>query len=212
MNTQYKLIWSGKQGCRYAGSKNDVKSLDRYYKKLFGITRSQLNHECLAGVPLDSQVLEVGCNNGVQLQCLKEMGFMDVMGVEPNPLAVKKYGDNGVCIEQGYGQSLDFPDQTFDLVFTSGVLIHIPPDELSLVLGEMYRVTKNGGWLWGFEYFHPSCIERVYDGKRGLCWANNFPLLFQTLFSDLEPAYSRFFRYDQRNVGIMYLLKKMGGV
>ena len=30
----------------------------------------------------------------------------------------------------------------FDLVFTSGVLIHIAPDDLSIIMGEIYRCTS----------------------------------------------------------------------
>lgn len=44
-------------------------------------------------------------------------------------------------------QKLEFPDETFEVVYTSHFVEHIPKEKLDFILGECYRVLKPGGIL-----------------------------------------------------------------
>jgi len=68
---------------------------------------------------------------------------------------------------------IPFPDGFFDVIFTSGVLIHIAPSDLPKALHEIHRCA--GGFIWGLEYYSPQPMEVTYRGhpvaamESGLC-------------------------------------------
>ena len=54
------------------------------------------------GAAIDgAAVFEVGCNDGMFLNALKEVGISDVTGVEPNPYAVAHARDRGLDVHEG---------------------------------------------------------------------------------------------------------------
>lgn len=90
--------------------------------------------------------LEVGCGTGLILRHLPAGS----VGLDLNPRnleRLKKYvpGAKGrLCdVEEG----IPYPDATFDLVVAAEVLEHLIYPEK--VIGEIYRVLKNGGVLIG---------------------------------------------------------------
>lgn len=54
----------------------------------------------------------------------------------------KKFTD-GINIIRGTADDIPFRDGYFDLVFTSGVLIHINPQSIGKVLREIYRCSNS---------------------------------------------------------------------
>ena len=100
-----------------------------------------------------------------------------------------------------------FKDNLFDLVFTSGVLIHISPDDIEKVMHDMYRVSKR--YIWCFEYFSEECTAIEYRGHKDRLWKNNFMKIFQELYPDLEVIKQRVIKYlENDNVDMMFLLGK----
>lgn len=96
----------------------------------------------------NKRVLDVGCGPGwVSVQYA--MGGADVSAVDLTEAAVgiaKKHAAyRGVRadIRQGNAEELPFPDNTFDMVFSSGVLHHTPDTQKAF--RETYRVLKPGG-------------------------------------------------------------------
>ena len=81
---------------------------------------------------------------------------------------VNIYPDSIYDIKQASG-SIDF-------VFTSGVLIHIPPDQLDKAVSEMYRVSSK--YILCAEYFSPQCEEIKYQEQEGLLWRSDFGGVF----------------------------------
>jgi ubiquinone/menaquinone biosynthesis C-methylase UbiE len=84
-----------------------------------------------------------------------------------------------------YGHAFDLPfkNEYFDLVFSAGVLIHIPPDHLPEALREIYRVSKR--YLLSIEYFAEQETVIHYRGHEDLLWKRNFFQHWQAQFADL---------------------------
>ncbi len=126
--------------------------LDALYVARYGVSRAQLNAEILAGLPLQS-VLEVGCNLGQQLRHLDLGSGVRLCGVDVQTevLRVAQSVVPAATFVRADARSLPFADGAFDLVFTSGVLIHIPPADLGRAMDEIHRVSAR--WIWGLEYW-----------------------------------------------------------
>lgn len=114
----------------------------------------------LDGVGLGT-ILEVGCNRGLNLKALDYCGWV-VMGVEPNQAARTLAKKDGVTVIDGDICDLPFSSEAFDLVFTAGVLIHIPPDQIDRALDEMVRVSSR--YVLAIEYYAKQETRKKYRG------------------------------------------------
>ena len=94
-------------------------------------------------------------------------------------------------------------------MFTSGVLIHINPDDLNTAMREIYRCTNE--YIWGFEYYADEYSEIPYRGRRDLLWKAPFAKLYLDEFRDLELVKEQRIKYlDNNNIDSMFLLEKTG--
>lgn len=95
--------------------------------------------------PPQSQLLEVGCGNGVASRMLADRGHQ-IVGTDISPLflAEAKVWETD-CLTYQVADALDlpFPDQHFDLVCSNELVEHVP--DVQSVLQEMIRVTRDGG-------------------------------------------------------------------
>lgn len=152
--------------------------------------------EALAGLSI-RRVLEVGCNRAHNLVALAELLGVDaqIVGIEPNRYALERgrAAHARAAILQGAGFDLPFHDRAFDLVFTAGVLIHVPLDSLPQALAEMHRVSRR--YLLAVEYFGEQETPVPYRGEEGLLWRRDFPTHFRSQFPDLGLVRSGF--WDQ---------------
>ncbi len=139
----------------------------------------------LDGIPA-SRVLEVGCNVGWNLEYLRQLGVADLHGIEPQPYAVERARARNAAFDvvQGTAFELPYADASFDLVFTSGVLIHIAPDQLGVAMDEMYRVARS--WIVAIEYDHPVETEVAYRGHAGALWKRDHRAAWQARHRDLR--------------------------
>ena len=94
------------------------------------------------------QLLEVGFGTGTDLLQFARGGAL-VTGVDLTPRSIEiarrrfeVYGLPGEFLV-GDGENLSFPDASFDVVYSFGVLHHTPDTERAL--GEIHRVLKPGG-------------------------------------------------------------------
>lgn len=93
------------------------------------------------------RVLEVGCGRGDALWALAEAGLTCV-GIEPSTHMVQMSGNiPGVTIRTGMAEQLDFPDESFTIVFSNQVLEHLHPDDVWRHFQEAFRVLRPGGFL-----------------------------------------------------------------
>lgn len=211
--TQQEEVWNGAFGKEYTDRKMmSVDELDRLYIDNYGISETELNKEFLKEVvKKNSKILEVGCNIGNQLLLLQKMGYSDLWGIELQDRAVEiaRRRTSGINIIKGSAFDIPYKNNFFDLIFTSGVLIHISPDGIDKVLDEIYRCTNK--YIWGFEYYNPDGYQMVnYRGEDNLLWKTDFAKLFLNRFSDLELVRKKLIKYKSNdNLDIMYLLKKV---
>ena len=205
--------WTGDFGREYTDRNAlSLDELDALYRKWFGISRRELNARFLGDLSRDTRILEVGTNLGNQLFLLREMGFRDLCGVEVQRYALERSRARaaGIPVVQGTGNALPFRDAAFDLVFTSGVLIHVSPKSLERVLREIHRCART--WVWGYEYFAEGYTELVYRGQHGLLWKADFARLYRETLPDLEEIRSERLQYsDSENEDRMFLLRKRSG-
>lgn len=96
------------------------------------------------------------------------MGFNDLYGVEINSYAVEflKAKSKGINIVHNSAFDIPFKDGYFDLVFTSGVLIHIHPKNIRKALREIHRCARK--YIWGYEYYSGHYTEVPYRRQSGL--------------------------------------------
>jgi pseudaminic acid biosynthesis-associated methylase len=202
--------WTGDFGREYTDRNSlTLADLDSHYWKNYGITRRELNARFLAAVPADARILEVGCNLGNQLLLLQETGYRDLCGIEIQEYALTKAHSRlpNVQLVQATAFDIPFPDEYFDLVFTSGVLIHIAPDDLPKAIGEIHRCSKS--FIWGIEYYSAEPTAVNYRGHQELLWKMDYARFYLDHFDDLELLKSEQLPYlDNPNVDCMFLLRK----
>lgn len=202
--------WRGIFGQRYTNrTATTIEELDSFYNKNFGITRMALDKEFLGHIDRSAKILEVGSNIGNQLLLLKNMGFKNLYSIEPQEYAFKmlKKRAPGVNAIKGNIFDVPFKDGYFDIVFTSGVLIHINPKDLKKAMMEIYRCTKK--YIWGYEYFSRKYEEVRYRQESNLLWKANFPSIYLNRFPNLKVEKLRYLHYkDSSNIDVMFLLKK----
>ena len=212
-NTQQEQFWAGEFGQQYTDrNTRDRQEWDDFYRRNWGLTKTEMNARFVADLPRDARILEVGCNTGMQLRGLQDMGFINLYGVELQSYAVEKAKQNtsGINIIQGSGFELPFRDGFFDVVCTNGVLIHIAPDDLSNIMSEMVRCSRR--FVWGYEYYNASLTAIKYRGNEGFLWKADHAALFKQRFPELHLVKQELFPYvdaaEQGNVDSMYLLEK----
>ena len=209
MNKQEEL-WKSDFGMEYAlRNPSNLNAMDKLYMDNFGITRTQLNEELLKGIDRNISILEVGCNTGSQLHILEKMGFIDLSGIELVIESLLEAKRNYPRYNLIQANALDIPykDKCFDLVFTSGVLIHIAEDNLDKAMEEMYRVSNK--YIWCYEYYSDERKMINYRGIDNVLWKENFCKRFMDKYPDLELVASKKINYlNTDNVDEMFLLKK----
>ncbi len=202
--------WTGDFGRAYTDRNTlNLKEINSLYQTNYGITRTQLNESFLGQIPRDARILEVGCNSGNQLLMLQEMGFTNLSGVEVQTYALESARGRvkGVQLAQAPAFDLPYEDGYFDLVFTSGVLIHISPADLPRALDEIHRCART--WIWGLEYYASEVTEVNYRGHDNLLWKMDYGKLYLDRFADLTlDQEQRLPYFNSTNVDTMYLLRR----
>jgi ubiquinone/menaquinone biosynthesis C-methylase UbiE len=106
-----------------------------------------------AGVAPGQRVLDVGCGTGYLASLLAEKvgpaGFvvgLDASG-EMIAYAARRHGRANCQFRLGTAESLDLPDEHFDVVVSSLFMHHLPDDLHATALAEMHRVLRPGGTL-----------------------------------------------------------------
>lgn len=208
MTTKQEDFWSTNFGEAYSDrNQHTVEALDAIYKETFGTTRGEMNSEF---IPDDAKsFLEVGCNTGNILSSLQAQGHKNLNGIDIQEYAIQQAIEltSEINVLVGSAFNIPFEDNSFDLVFTSGVLIHIHPDDVAGVMREIARVSKK--YIWGLEYYSPEREEINYRDKLGYCWKDNFPRLYQENVPGLKLIKEKHYKYlENDNVDSMFILKK----
>lgn len=151
----YEKAWAGKHGKEYS-ERCDVtpESREVIFFELLKLMNISTTIKEL------SPILEVGCNKGHNLEAINRVRrSVFCHGIEIN---------KSLCTRPGiiHGSAYDLPwgPNVFDLVFTSGVLIHIPPGRLHEAMNQMRHVSKK----------YVLMIEYYADKEKGTKYEEDF--------------------------------------
>jgi pseudaminic acid biosynthesis-associated methylase len=126
--------------------------------------------------------LEVGCNAGWNMRAIQQVDqSIEIQGVDINPLAAEEARQAGLDVNVIPADGIlgMFEAGSMDLVFTCGVLIHIAPEDLELVMRNI--VTISGRFVLAVEYHNETEEEVEYRGHAGKLWKRDYGKLYQNL-------------------------------
>lgn len=174
--TEQEEFWAGSFGDEYIERNKEIRLLSSK-TALFGtILKNTKNIQTL---------IEFGANIGLNLLAIKTLvPDIKLAAVEINKKAcdeLKKIPDLEV-FEQSV---LDFvPTKRFDLVLTSGLLIHINPDMLPLVYEKIYESSSR--YICIIEYYNPTPVEVKYRGHDRKLFKRDFAGEMLDTYKDLQ--------------------------
>lgn len=121
-----------------------------------------------------SSVLELGSNVGLNLLAIQSLiPSIDITAVEINHSAGEELLRSLPDADLHETSILEFePTDTFDLVFTKGVLIHIDPAMLPKVYDLMYAASNR--YVLVAEYYNPVPVELTYRGHSEKLFKRDF--------------------------------------
>ena len=131
-------------------------------------------------------VLELGANIGMNLLALRSLlPDAKLSAVEINESAAVELNANLKDVTLYLTSILEFqPIETWDLVFTKGVLIHINPEKLPIVYERLYQSSSH--YVLIAEYYNPTPSEINYRGHTGKLFKRDFAGEMLDQYPDLK--------------------------
>jgi len=184
MNNKQLTAWTGQFGSEYLDRNSDVSSNDLN-------PRTEALRPVLAACRQPpASILEVGANIGRNLLAMARLSDAELNAAEPFQQAHARMKDLlGFRLKRGElatAQDLPFSDSSIDFVFTSGVLIHISPDDLDRATNEIVRVSRR--YIWCNEYFSKYPVKLTYRGGQDLLFKQDFGSHYLSGFPQLIPV------------------------
>ena len=160
-------IWAGEFGDEYT-KRNRVKWWLRvpFWTNIVGKTMAR-------------SYLEYGCNAGWNLSAIKDLdcGF-ELQGHEINREARLQAHSAGLDVVPEWHMS-----RRAELVFTAGVLIHVPTKRLSEVMQQIYDLSYD--YILAVEYEAEDEEMVEYQGQANLLWKRPYGQIYMNMFPDL---------------------------
>ena len=182
LDTKQSNMWRGDFGDAYVDRNVDSKAAIQSRIRAFSEVLSPIQAD------LPKSILECGANIGINLHALSAIYDTELFAIEPNQKARSKAIATGAIkatnMKDATLAKLPFKDESMDLFFTSGVLIHIHPDNLDQALHEMYRVSKK--YILALEYFSHKPTNLNYHGHEELLFKRDFGEKWLDLYPDLK--------------------------
>lgn len=137
------------------------------FTRLFGFMRALDQLIARAELLASHEILDVGCGTGtLAVRIAQQYAGVRITGVDPDPKALARGAQKamraGVAVrfDRGFADTLAYEDGSFDRVFSSMMLHHVPRRDKPTSLAEMRRVLKPGGRL--------ELMDIIMHGRRGL--------------------------------------------
>jgi ubiquinone/menaquinone biosynthesis C-methylase UbiE len=214
LKRQVKAHWESETcGTRYGEGECEeaqLLAMERVRYELEPWIRDLANFDRYKG----QRVLEIGVGGGVDhLQWYKAGG--DVFGIDLTDAAIsmtkKRLQMHGFSPSQDRlktddAENLAFGDESFDLVYSYGVLHHSP--NTVKALSEAYRVLKPNGTLKAMVYHHPSWVAVTLYILQGLLKGKFYYPLKQVVFDHLESPGTKTYTLSEMKT----ILEKIGFV
>jgi len=208
-NFKQREFWMGKFGDDYSERNLDIDQVNAYYKNKTGFSQDEILEKFFSGIDKSSEIIEIACNIGIKLSILKRLGFNNLYGLEINKRAyelAKKKNPDITFIHSSF-EDYDPKGKQFDVVYTSGVLIHMNPSVVTQIIHKMVSFSKR--YIFGFENYADDLTEVNYRGHSNQLWKQNYPQLFRNLYPSLKTIKEEKYTYKNENlVDVAYLLEK----
>lgn len=121
----------------------------------FNDTQTRFANKLDAG----ARILDFGCGSGRDTKYFYEHGY-NVDAIDGSiELCKIATAHSGVEVKHMYFQDLD-EDSVYDGIWACSSILHLPVDELEVVLKKMVRATKSGGILYTSFKYGTFCGER----------------------------------------------------
>lgn len=100
------------------------------------------------------RLLEIGCGDGSRTIQIAE-NCLEVIAIDPNlesvALANKLHPKPNIQYQEGSGEELSFDAASFNIVFFTLSLHHVPIEQMNRSISEAVRVVKSDGFIVFFE-------------------------------------------------------------
>ena len=175
-------LWRGGFGNAYTDrntvADDKLRALTKHWARIMRATE---------GAPPQS-ILEVGANIGLNLRALRRLTGATFIALEPNAKARQHLVADGVVGAEwaldGLGNAIPLGPDAVDMAFTSGVLIHVHPDDLLATCMELHRVSSR--YIACIEYFSDKSEEIYYRGETEALFKRDFGSFYLDTFPDLR--------------------------
>jgi pseudaminic acid biosynthesis-associated methylase len=162
VSTAQEEFWRGEFGSNYVDrNRVDWRARIPFWRSIIEAT------DC-------KSVCEIGCNAGWNLRAIRSVDpDISVHGIDVNEKALLEAHDEGlmVCNLPASELGKTYPE-SFDLVCSVGVLIHIPPDQISDVLESMIAASTK--YVLAVEYAAETEEAVEYRGHTERLWRRPF--------------------------------------
>lgn len=147
------------------------------------------------------KILEIGCSDGKRSAFLNQKFNAECWGIDPSQKAIqwaKKIHPNCHFI-QGTADSLNFENESFDLIILSFCLYLCDPQDYFKIASEVNKVLSKNGHLMIIDFCVPSGYINAYKHKDTVkvykfpwtnmfCWHPHYALLSRTYFDHIDNA------------------------
>lgn len=173
--TSQEALWAGDFGAEYTDRNENS----------FAAGRLAFWSKVLARTGAIRSVIELGANTGDNLRAIRHLTPSTALrGVEINPkaFAALQQIDGVECWNTSL---LGFrPPEPSELSFTSGVLIHVNPDELPRAYETLYSASSR--FILMNEYYNPSPMTVSYRGQENALFKRDWCAEMRAKYLDLS--------------------------
>ena len=126
-------------------------------------------------------ILEVGCNAGWNLTAIKTSSpWTRAVGIDVNAKALRQADSAGLKVwKETIDQVVDGQEGLYEMVFTTGVLIHISKPQLEQTMRDIVKASAR--WVLAIEYGAEAEEEILYRGQPNMLWKRPYGAMYASM-------------------------------
>lgn len=123
------------------------RNAEEYAAATFAVDTAELRERFTSLLSEGARILDAGCGSGRDARAFLDSGF-DVAALEPSAkLASIATRNTGIDVVVGRFQEIAWRGE-FDGIWACASLLHVPPDEMALVIARLADALRAGGILY----------------------------------------------------------------